>query len=523
MLQVQQRDEQTLISAGRAARRAVARLAREDPAIFNEFVLRDERDGSRIKQAPMHDRWQRYITKYSRLIIWSHVDGGKTNQVAIGRVLWELGRNPNLRVVIISKTNDLAMKIVRAIGQYIERSPELREVFPNLRPNRDPGLPWTSHKLTVEREVRAKDPSVQACGAIAGNIIGARIDLLILDDVIDQSNTRTQTPRETMWTWVRSTLFGRLTADARVVAVGNAWHPEDLLHRLEKEPRFIGFRFPVISDSDKLTWPSHWTRERIQDARDDMGPLEFARALLCQARDDETAVIKREWIQQCMDRGDGIPIVHSREELYAELGLNTTDVLAADAAWRMGDLDACPGGIRFYTGVDLAVSKKDAADKTVFFTIAVFPDGTRRVLEIIAGRFNAPEILEMVKDVYRRFGSTFIVENNAAQDYIVQMVKAKTSIPIIGFTTGRQKLSSEYGISRLGVEFFNSKWIIPTFNGKASREIDAWVQELYHYDPTAHTGDRLMASWFAQYAAVHYEQSNTGGVGVTVLGPDDDN
>ncbi len=32
-------------------------------------------------------------------------------------------------------------------------------------------------------------------------------------------------------------------------------------------------------------------------------------------------------------------------------------------------------------------------------------------------------------------------------------------------------------------------------------EVDAWVNEMLYYDPRSHTGDRLMASWFAREAA----------------------
>ena len=85
------------------------------------------------------------------MLIWSHVEGGKTNQLAIGRVLWELGRDPNLRVCVVSNTSDMAKKIVRQIGQYIKKSRELRLVFPNLMPCDDPALPWKAQSLTVQR------------------------------------------------------------------------------------------------------------------------------------------------------------------------------------------------------------------------------------------------------------------------------------------------------------------------------------------------------------------------------------
>jgi hypothetical protein len=523
--------EQKAVLAGqlRNSLRNVAQLARRDPNIFCQYVLKDERNGHAIRQAPMHHKWHELITAYPRLVLWSHVDGGKTNQIAIGRTLWELGRNPNLRVAIVSKTADLAKKIVRAVGQYVEKSAQLREVFPNLRPANDPSLPWTSFQLTVERSVRAKDASVQATGNY-GNIHGSRIDLLILDDVLDHVNTRTPTPRESLWQWVRSTLFGRLTENARVIMIGNAWHPDDLLHRIEKEPRFVGYRFPVVSPSGVLTWPAQWPHKRIDEARQDMGPLEFSRALLCQARDDETARFKREFIDKGLVRGQGRRLVQSSVELYNDLALdgiavNVEELQAAEAARRLGVLDSLGyAGIRFYTGVDLAVSKAQSADLTVLFTIAVFPNGDRRVLWIDSGRWSAPEILGKIRDTYTNFGSVFIVENNAAQQYIVDMVNAATAIPVRPFTTGAQKAHPEFGVESLAAEFAGGKWIIPCGpDGKTrSREIDAWLGELIGYDPQAHTGDRLMASWFAREGARADQPKQRGGVGIRIFGDDDD-
>lgn len=530
MQQALTEDQLRDVAAARAARRAVARLARDDASVFNQFVLRDERTGRRIRQAPMHREWHRLIDRHPRLVFWAHVDAGKTQQVSVGRVLWELGRNPHLRVAVITKTADLAQKIVRSVGQYVEKSDALHEVFPDLLPHPDPSLPWTSQKLTIRRPGVPKDPSVQASG-VYGNILGSRIDLLVLDDVIDEVNTRTDAPRKHLWGWIRATLFGRLSEDARVVVMGNAWHPEDVLHLFAKEPRFVSRRFPVRDAEGRLTWPEHWSSERIDAARLDMGPLEFARALLCQARDDDTARFKREWIERCLERGRGLKLLATAEDLFDEIAEGRYDSVpatpevqeelrAAAAARRLGDHDA--GGpafdVRFFTGVDLAVQRHAAADHTCIFTIAVLPNGDRRVLWVEAGRWAAPEILSRIVDHHARYGSICVVENNAAQDYLVQMLRAHTAVTVRGFTTGKQKASPEFGVESLAAEFECGKWVIPSGDdGKSrSREVDAWIMELIHYEPPpAHTGDRLMASWFAREGARPGERArNTVGVRV---------
>lgn len=528
-------EREQLARAAATMRRHVAVAARNDPSTFCEFVLRDERNGRPIKQARAHEQWHRLISDYPRLVLWSHVEAGKTQQVSVGRTLWELGNNPNLRVAIVSKTADLAKKIILACKKYIDPSDRrpgpLQEVFPGLRRADDTTLPWNQRQITVERNgVIAKDPSIQACGNY-GNIHGARIDLLIFDDVIDSENTRTATPRQHLLDWIHSaSVFGRLTEDARVIFLTNAWHPDDAAHKLVKEPRFQGFKFPVQDDQGEPTWPERWSRKRIQQAREDMDVVEFSRALMCMARADETARFRKEYIDRCTALGLGQRLCEHIGEVWErcalDLGIAPEDALAAHSAYMLGKPPPPPGGMRIYTGVDLAVQKHDAADKTVFFTIGVYPDGRRRVLNVRSGRWSSPEIIAELKDVWKRFGSVFVVENNGAQQYIIDMVGHDTAIPIWPFTTGQQKAHPEFGVESLAAEFHAGKWIIPSGKDGSQRgkEVDEWAGELVNYDPTAHTGDRLMASWFAREGARMGERDEgTVGVGVTVLGGDDDN
>jgi len=490
----------------RRHRQLRAIVARQDSNEFCRYVLRDERNGKQIVQAPMHKRWHELMNEHDRLLMWSHVEGGKTTQIAIGRTLYELGKNPNLRVAVVSNTNELARKMVRLIGQYVEKSVELHEVFPALVPTQDPSLPWKASQLTIQREVMIRDPSVQACG-VHGNIIGSRVDLLILDDILDHENTHTPGPRADVLRWIKSSLFSRLTEGARVWIVGNAWHPEDAMHMLEKEPRFRGVRFPVIDNNGALTWPERWSHERIATAKQDLGALEFARQLLCQARDDASARFKKEWIDIALENGIGLAMCNDAEDYFDTQDLSDEErierQMAAETVWRLTGR----GGAIFH-GVDLAVSRADSAGKTVIFSIAVDERKRRRVLAIRAGRWSGPEIMNNVKDVYEKFGGIFIIENNATQQMVIDMLRDETDIPILPFTTGRNKADPSFGVETLAAEMAGGKWEIPNRRkmpdgsiAPIDPEVDAWIAEMLFYDPKEHTGDRLMASWFAREGA----------------------
>lgn len=392
--------------------------------------------------------------------------------LSIGRVLFELGKNPNLRTMVVSNTVSQAQKLVKTIAGYIERSEELHEVFPDLKKN--PDGPWTLSQLAVERKGQPKDPSVQATG-VHGSIVGARIDLLILDDILDYENVRTPMLRDDLWDWVHSTLFGRLTKDARVICVGNAYHKDDILHRLEKNPLWYTARFPVLNEQGESSWPERWPLDRIGKKRIELGPLEFARQMLCQPRSEGEARFQREWIDICLQRGNGRML--------------------------QNQLIEPPPGCKVYTGVDLAVQQHASADLTAFTTIMVWPNGDREILNIESGRMAGPQIIERIQQLHRRYQGIFLVENNAAQDFLLQFLRAGTNVPVRPFTTGRNKVHPEFGVESLAAEMAAGKWIIPNRDGKMHSEVEALVNEMLYYDPKSHTGDRLMSLWMSREAA----------------------
>lgn len=448
--------------------RELVEAARIDIDAFSTAVMRDEKTGLPLDQASCHVAWHELAELHDRLIIWSSVESGKTWQVAIARTLWLLGQDPTLRVAVVSNTAGQADKILRTIKRYIEASPELHAVFPELRPGKEQ---WTSRAITIARPYQSKDPSVQTLG-VHGNVLGSRIDILIVDDLLDTENTRSAKMREDCFQWIQASLFSRLTAKARVLVIGTAFHPDDALHRLAKLPGWVAMRYPVLGDDGQPRWPERWPMERIQRVKEERGPLEFARTMLCVARSDEEARFRKEWVGWCLERGNGKRLCHG--------------------------LQALPNGIKTYTGVDLAVQQKDGADLTCLFTIAAHPNGDREVLNVEAGRWAGPEIILKIIDHHRRYFSICIVENNAAQDFIIQFARRDFAVPIRAFTTGRNKAHPEFGIESIAAEMAGRKWIIPNTDGSLHPQLYEWVNEMLFYDPRAHTGDRLMASWFAR-------------------------
>lgn len=471
-------DPEVLASRARAGRVA---LAREDVDEFCAFVGKDAETGQGISQEEIHEDFQHFVETHNRAIVMSHPEAGKTTQLAILRTLWRLGRNPNLRVVICSKIESKCQDIVRAIRSYIEKSPEVAEVFPNLLP----GDKWGEDKFTIRRDVHGRDPSVSAI-PLDGSPGGSRIDILILDDILDAANTATPQTRKAVIKRVRSAFLDRLSQTGEVIFLTNAWHPEDAAHLFEKEG-WATIRKPVVNEDGESTWPTKWTPTRIKELREDLGPLEFARAALCKARDDGESPFDVDAIQAAEESASDLEFVHRLQA---------------------GDL---PAGAMIYHGVDLAVTKTAGSHYTVFATILYWPeDGTRQVIWIESGRWSSREIRDRFIDHQNRYGGIFIVENNAAQRWIIDIVENQSDLApeervtfaIVPFTTGKNKAHPEFGVEGLAVEIAAKKWLFPVHGpAKVVKDWEELRGEMVYYTRGGHTGDRLMSLWFAREGA----------------------
>lgn len=505
------------VDAAQRAREARARLARDDFGEFVRFVMRDEKSNVPLEPAWVHEEWERLSQAHRRLILMSSVELGKSQQRAVAKTLWRLGRDPTQRIVVLSNTHGQAVLVTQQIAKYIQTSPELRLVFPDLRR----GVKWTQSEIFLERATTAKDPSLRAM-YVNGPLTGGRVDGLLVDDILDWEITRTKDARDQLESWFWSTPMNRLDKHAWVEIIGNAWHPDDLLHRLARLPEWCTRVFPVYATPEfrrhypmvpegQLLWPERWDAERVAHEKREKPPAEFARAYLCRVRADEDARFKQEWIDAALRRGHGQHPYRSTRE-WMETIERSAGVDAETARMAMQVLQALeddaeePQHVRIFTGVD--VSTGESTDLSALVTFAVGMDGTRHLLEVDAGRWQIDELEKRVVSAHRRFGSIMVVESVATQRWLVQILRKRTAIPVVPFNTDRRKHDPRFGFETLALELANGKWVFPGSGGEGGRthpQVQALCDELLFYNPKAHTGDRAMALWFANHAARRYE------------------
>lgn len=508
-----------------------AKKARNSLVDFYEIVMREETSRARLKVAPHQVVVMKFIMDHPRCVLRLPPGFSKT-YILSALTLFMIGNDVTTRGAIVSGSTTQSKKPLAMVRDYIEKSNELRLVFPHLQPSKHKADPWTQSAITVDRPEGIRDPSLTAVG-FRGKLPGSRLSWLFVDDLLTIENTAQNESREQIIAWfMNSVLSRRDVKGARCVVSNTPYHPEDLTYELQKSGwptlemtitgdirifnddewdcdeirrskvskdevlRLTAHDSPVYDpmqsgipakdrggrfydDADEIPlWPEKFDVAAIDGLKRDYASKlhEYFRLFEMKVRTDEDSAVKLSSIEECKARA-------------RNLGIYTMA-----ARWEEG---------RAFTGVDLAIGKRRKNDRTSIFTFGLLPDKSRRILRISAGRWSGLEIIEKVFEHHRDFNSIVRVETNAAQDFLKQwMVSLNRSIPIKAHVTGANKHSKEHGVESLFIEIENGAWLIPNDQaGRCDPEIQTFINEVLYYNPAAHTGDTLMACWLARLQA----------------------
>jgi hypothetical protein len=513
--------------------------ARQDVAKFFEFVMRDEQLGLPIQVIPLQHLVFEFLEAHRNCVLMIPVDHSKTFTMS-GYALWKLGGNPLLKGAVVSASEGQARKPLQLVRQYIESSTELRFVFPELRKSARAGEPWTMTELTIQRPPGSKDPSLVARGQDSTQIRGSRWGFCLVDDMSNEENTNTPEQREKTYRFLSSTLFTRMDPrTGQVVVTCVALHQEDTTHRLmmskaEGGPGWPGmimrsdgtiilrncpnFDSELIRPDDDLDatnpmatyrlvahdhlpeaertlWPERWPREALDERREEMHPVEFERNYNNICRDDSTALCKQEYIDKAL-------------ALARKLGIKRMCTNLDDFTKVNG---VTASTIKVFGGVDLAFSQSSAADECAIFLIGVIPNesgkGQIRIpIWCESGKWGSDELMVKLVSVDERFTHVpYGFENNGAQEGVRKlMVTSEKSLVLKEHTTGATKNSIQLGVPSIFGEMANGAWAIPNEGRPLEGPLKKWVDQCLHYVPSAHTGDLLMASYFARDLAKRF-------------------
>lgn len=340
--------------------------ARSNINDFIEYTMQDP-DQNYLKQTWFHREWQELMDKNKYVAIIAARGHGKTEQVA-ARAIYELGKNPNCRIKIISTSKEVACARVRQIGGLITGNPRLHSVFPDLKPSDDGLTTWNTGSLTVQRTLAMRDPSLSANG-IEDSSVGGRANILIFDDVIDDQNSMSEVYRDRIKKLFWGTWFPMLEPNGAVWVVSTPWHILDLVNDLLRNELFVSKSYPT--DVDTLLWPERCHKQWLMDRIKGMPPREFDRAYRLKCLTDEELAFDTSKIRE-IDPPEYDPNIHDHHYAMISIGVDPN-----------------------------AATEKTTKDYFSMVAVGMCPDGSVDIIDVYRKKPLIPDHVDTVMQFYK--------------------------------------------------------------------------------------------------------------------------
>ncbi|MBD2200157.1 MULTISPECIES: hypothetical protein [Calothrix] len=348
----------------------------------------------------------------------------KSTVCSVLYVLWRIYRNPNIRILFGTNLKELSEAFIRELRQYLE-DPELQTSIWNARPHihgrlipqldgmgrnsrrtkatsdteaLDRKLKWTTTAIQVIRTEKHKEPTVLATSA-GTRTTGHHYDLLILDDIVDFSNTSTLPKMDALYEWAqdmesvlnqsREVTYGQVARKKyteyvgdEVVILGTRYTKGDYYEYLEQNLKDLEYKFfkrniyvNGLDNSNGYIWP-----EKFND-------LVVARL--------KKRLTTRRWSSQYLNK----VLEESERSLNRDLikYFYTNNVSIVDNLVHInftGEIK--PRRIRPYLVIDPAISQRNTADNTSITVGGIDENLNVYILDAKIGRYTPSETTEHI-------------------------------------------------------------------------------------------------------------------------------
>jgi len=223
----------------------------------------------------------------------------KSTVATVSYALYRLCYNPNTRIMIGTENYQNAVLYLGEIKDHIERNENLKLVFGNMKPasNRDGDWTKTEIRVATRTKVGGKEPSIQV-SSLGTTKVGLHYDLLILDDLVSNSNIHTHEQITKVIDYYKY-LLSIADPGAQIVIIGTRYHFGDLYgHILDNEvDNFDIITRGAYNDDGSLYFPTRLTAEFLEEQKKSQGSWIFSCQYMNQPIDAENQVFRQEWLQ----------------------------------------------------------------------------------------------------------------------------------------------------------------------------------------------------------------------------------
>ena len=466
-------------------------------------------------------RWQPAGMTYEpsdpdRVLINVPPEHAKSTTITINYAVYRIVTNPNIRIIIVSKTQGMARKFLGAIKTRLSHPAymKLQTAFgPNGGFQKD-ATQWAADMfyLGTGRDSGEKDPTVQALG-IGSQIYGARADLIIVDDAVMGTNAHEW---EKQMEWLQKEVITRLGRHGKLIIVGTRVAPVDLYKMLRDPGQWSGgvspFTYcamPAVLEFDEKpeAWKTLWAEtDRQENDKDDVlangnfpkwdGPSLFKR---------RSQVSPSVWA-----------MVYQQEDVTEDSIFAPSCVAGSVNGMRKrGPLKAgVPGHPTHLEGAYTVIGLDPAMAGATGAVVCTYnkSDGKIYVLDCVNMTEPSPQkIQDLIEEWVEKYKPQELrIEINAHQKAYALDDNLRNYLAIHGCQlnshfTGKNKWDTSFGVASMASLFGNTRDgrfqdnnLIELPSNEGSEGLKTLVQELITWKPdTKNPTDCVMALWFA--------------------------
>jgi hypothetical protein len=459
----------------------------------------------------------------NRILLNIPPNHAKSITITVDYVTWQVVRNPNFRVLIVSQTQQLAADFLYAIKQRLTHPmyEDLQSAYAAGVGFNSKSASWQATRVTFGSELREsseKDPNIEAIG-IGGQIYGKRADMIIVDDAVTLKNAN---EFEKQIRWLTQDVRSRLNPTGKLVVVGTRVAAMDLYRELRNEDRYPGGLVPwkylampalLKTDEDPDKWETLWP---ASDAPFD-GQMESDK--------NEEGLYPR-WNgrnlyneRQAMDASTWA-LVYQQQDISDDAIFDPVCVRGSiDGMRKAGRLvPGHPGHPRDINGFSIICGLDPAmVGDTAVVCYAVDRTSHKRYIvdAIKITRPTPAAIRQLIFDWTSLYQpSEWIVEKNAFQSFLTQDEGIRQNLASRGVLlrehhTGTNKWDSGFGVASMSTLFGTKQ-----HDGKHHRDnlihlpsdqtenVKALIEQLITWSPTTKgKTDMVMALWFCEIRA----------------------
>lgn len=338
-------------------------------------------------------------------------------------------RNPDIRIMIGSKTQTQASAFLKEIRIHFEQNVNLIRIFGDWKKSRD--NVWNDKEFTVNRRtVIKKEATVSALGA-SGAVVSKHFDIIIGDDLVGFENARTEAQRKVLKEWFYSSLYPTLEPDGEIHILGTRYSPMDLYEDLIKSKNYkvnVQQAITVKDGQEYSLWESKFSLEKLRSIREEAGLIIFNMQYQNNTELAKGKIFKYKYFKHF-------------EEYDIDYDLNRVRVKVLDS---QGVPYWIP--VRIYMGADLAISEDETSNNDYFVLTVIGVDKNKNVyvLDYLKERltFNAQlnAILDYGKNKFpmvERIG----VETVQYQKSLAQEIRRLSLLPVVNIQTSKDKVT----------------------------------------------------------------------------------